>query len=78
MSPVLRVVRTVKLNEHERIDVVRQDGTDEVILAIVDAQGCIQKRTAVHLTLRQANKLARDIAGIAVLVGSQEDSDAID
>jgi hypothetical protein len=78
MSPVHRVVRTIRLNDNERIDIVRQDGNDEVILAIVESHQNIQKRTAVYLTLRQANKLARDMAGISVMVGVQEEEDGID
>ena len=73
MSPIHRVVRTIKLNETERIDVVRQDGEREVILAIVEEHGCVQDRKTVRLTLSKANKLARDLAGIAAQVGTEDD-----
>lgn len=68
-------MRTITLNEAERIDVVRQDGEEKVILAVVEEHQSIQKRTAVYLTLKQANKLARDLAGISVMIGVQEDTE---
>ena len=75
MSPILRTVRTIQLSPTERLDIVRQDGADEVILSLVEERSHVQARTAIHLTLRQAHNLSRDLAGIAMMPG---DEDGID
>jgi hypothetical protein len=68
MSPVTRVVRSITLNERERLDIVRQNGDSEVILSLVEERTKIQQRTAIRLTIKQAHTLSRHLAGIAVLV----------
>jgi hypothetical protein len=75
MSPILRTVRTIQLSETERLDIVRQDGTAEVILSLVEERSHVQSRTAIHLTLKQAHALSRDLAGISMMPG---DESAID
>jgi hypothetical protein len=73
---VCRVVRTVKLNQAERIDIVRQNGDGEVVLALVEERMNIQDRKTIRLTLSQANKLARILAGVSIQPGA--DSDDLD
>lgn len=68
MSPVTRIVRSIPLNERERLDVVREDGKPQVILSLVEERISIQERTAIRLTIKQAHTLSRHLAGIAVLV----------
>jgi hypothetical protein len=75
MSPIHRVIRTININDNDRLDVVRQDGAPCVILAFVEERENSQNRRAVTLTLGQANKLARDLAGIAIRIGIEDDVD---
>jgi len=75
MSPVCRVVRSIKLNQTERIDVVRQNGDKEVVIAIVEERMNIQDRKTIRLTLSQANKFARILAGVSIQPGEPDDID---
>jgi hypothetical protein len=69
MSPITRIVRSISLNDSERLDVVRQNGDHEVILSLVEERTQIQVRTAIRWTLRQAHSLSRHLAGIAMIAG---------
>ncbi len=61
---ITRVVKTITLSASERLDVVRENGNDTVILALHEKRSCVDDRRAIKLTVKQAIRLSRYLAGI--------------
>lgn len=68
--PILRNAVKIELSDDEVLYVVRENGNPEVILALVESRGSAKRRLSISLTLAQAMRLARALAGVADLTSS--------
>jgi len=65
--PYSRNVIRIDLDDDWSLHVVRENGNQEVILSLVNNEGKVTERTKVSLTIKQAIRLARALAGITAL-----------
>jgi hypothetical protein len=61
------MVRSLDLGTGRRLDVVRENGNDEVLITLVEGSGRVTRRTKISLTTTQAVALARHLTGISCI-----------
>jgi hypothetical protein len=72
---ITRIVKTIALSASERLDIVRENGNDQVILALHEKRSCVDDRRAIKLTVKQAVRLARYLTGItSTYPGADDDT----
>jgi len=64
---IFRMVRSIDLGAGRRLDAVRENGNDEVLLVLVEPDGKVTRRTKIVLTIAQASRLARALTGISCI-----------